>query len=77
MEALDRGEEARRLIAEEGVVFESKSTGAKHLHAALKLERESRQPFVRWWSELGLGWEMELDGKDAWFELIGKEETEG
>ncbi len=62
LEALDRAEEARLVLAAEGITARTESTGAVHAHPALKVERENRQLFARIWKELDLDWSAELDG---------------
>ena len=47
LEALDRCDEARRLIEAEGLTTETKTTGARHVHPALTIEKEARAAFMR------------------------------
>lgn len=63
LEALDRADAATAVIEREGMVTTTKTTGAVHVHPLVKVERESRQLFLRCWQELALGWSMELDGR--------------
>ena len=62
LEALDRADEASRLLAEQGLLVKTKTTGAVHLNPLAKLERESRQLFVRCWAALRLEWDGRVDG---------------
>ncbi|MBM3724390.1 MAG: hypothetical protein FJW40_03045 [Acidobacteria bacterium] len=62
LEALDRADEARRLIQAEGLISRTASSGAVHVHPAVKIEREARAQFVRIWELLGLRWNSEVDG---------------
>jgi P27 family predicted phage terminase small subunit len=54
LEALDRAEEARRVITAEGMTKTTGSTGAVHLHPALRVEKDARNQFVMIWGKLGL-----------------------
>jgi hypothetical protein len=62
LEALDRSELARLAVGREGMTTTTKTTGAVHLHPLLKVEKESRQQFLRAWEALGLNWSGEIDG---------------
>jgi hypothetical protein len=62
LEALDRSELARLAVQREGMTATTKTTGAVHLHPLLKVEKESRQQFLRTWEVLGLNWSGDLDG---------------
>ena len=58
LESLDRADQARALIESEGLVSKTKSTGALHVHPAVKIERECRQQFAHIWGDsLRLGWD--------------------
>ncbi len=57
LESLDRADEARRAIAADGMTSTTKSTGAVHLHPAVKVEREARAQFAKLWGSLNLDWE--------------------
>ena len=54
LEALDRAEQARELIETAGLVSATKTTGALHIHPAVKVEREARAQFAAIWTQLGL-----------------------
>lgn len=62
LEALDRADEARRIIQAEGMISKTATTGAVHVHPAVKVEREARAQFVRIWDLLNLGWNESIDG---------------
>lgn len=62
LEALDRTELARLAVERDGMTTTTKTTGAVHLHPLLKVEKESRQQFLRAWDAMGLSWCIELDG---------------
>lgn len=66
LEALDRADEARRIIQAEGMISKTTTTGAVHVHPAVKVEREARAQFVRIWDLLNLKWNSEIDGGDRW-----------
>jgi len=59
--ALDRSEQCRNIIKEEGLVATTEATGAVHAHPLLKVERESRGQFLVAWSHLGLDFDPILD----------------
>ena len=62
LEALDRADEARRVIAAEGMLHTTAATGACHVHPAVKIERETRAQFVRiWHTALHLQWNSDID----------------
>lgn len=54
LESLDRADEARELISEQGLTSETKRTGAIHVNPLLKIERESKNLFVKIFNDLGL-----------------------
>ena len=54
--AKDRAEEARQLIARDGLISQTKKSGVMHTHPAQKIERESQTVFVRTMVALGLRW---------------------
>jgi len=62
LEALDRAEDARVLIAADGLVAKTASTGALHLNPAVRVERESRTQFAKLWGSLDLNWD-DPDGR--------------
>lgn len=62
LEALDRADEARQVIQAEGMISKTITTGAVHIHPAVKLEREARGQFAKIWDLLNLRWNQEIDG---------------
>ena len=72
LRALDRADEAAALVASEGLITETKTTGAIHMNPVLRVERESRQLFARIFGMLHLEWSSEVDGRtksvDDWEE---------
>ena|SRR5579884_1665970 len=68
LEALDRGDEAAALIRQDGIVSKTPSTGATHVHPAVKIERDSRAQFARLWSELGLTGKAKLSTLGSFLE---------
>ena len=60
LEALDRRDEARRLIKEDGIVLISPS-GMRRAHPALKIERESTTAFLSAWKAIGFNLEPPQD----------------
>src|SRR5262249_27983252 len=63
LEALDRAEEARLLIAKTGLITKTGTTGVVHASPLLKIERENRGLFARIWGELHLSWDPLIDGR--------------
>lgn len=63
LEALDRSDEARRIVAVEGMTTVTETTKAVHIHPLLRVERESKQQFTRIWTELHLAWNHDIDSK--------------
>ena len=63
LEALDRADGAREISDREGITIKTKTTGAVHIHPAVKVERENRQLFARIWNDLDLTWWDDLDGQ--------------
>lgn len=61
--SLDRADQAREVIAAEGMTFTSKRSGAVHVHPALTVEKNSLAAFTRMWSALHLEWNPEVDGR--------------
>jgi phage terminase small subunit len=54
LEALDRAEQARQLVAIEGVI--KPGTGKiAHRHPAVQIELDARKQFSKIWKELGIG----------------------
>ena len=58
LESLDRADEARRLISEQGLTNITKRTGAIHGNPLLKIERESKNLFVKIFNDLGLKFDI-------------------
>lgn len=54
LECLDRAEEARRVVAEQGMVSITETTKAAHAHPLMKIERENKQLFSKIMGQLGL-----------------------
>ncbi len=63
LEALDRADEARVILEAEGLVFKTETSGALHVHPAVKIEKDSRATFARIWGQLNLEWNREIDGR--------------
>jgi hypothetical protein len=63
LESLDRAEEARQAVAVQGMTSVTERTGAVHCNPLLKVERESRQLFARIWAQLGLHFDINVDGR--------------
>jgi len=59
--SLDRSEECRRIIAEEGLTKTTEATGAHHAHPLLRIEKDSRAQFLTAWSHLQLDFDPLLD----------------
>jgi len=53
-EAFDRLQDARRVVAEDGVTIDT-PTGYKREHPALKIEKEARSGFLQAWRLLKVG----------------------
>jgi len=56
LEDLDRADECRRIVKEEGLTSTTPRSGACHIHPLAKLEIESRRQFVKIFSALGVKW---------------------
>lgn len=63
LEALDRANEAKALIDSEGMTFKTETTGAIHVHPAVRIEKDSRALFARIWTALALNWSSQVDGR--------------
>ena len=62
LEARDRADAARRLLAEEGLLAApAEDAQMQHCHPAVRLEREALALFLRCWTVLGLTWSEDLD----------------
>jgi P27 family predicted phage terminase small subunit len=53
LEAFDRAGEASALLRTEGLTMQTATSGAVHVHPAVKIERDNRALFVRVWTVLG------------------------
>jgi hypothetical protein len=51
---LDRADQAREVVAHEGMTSKTESTGAIHVHPLIKVESEGRRQFSRLWEQLSL-----------------------
>ena len=58
LESLDRADEARKLISKHGLTTITKRTGAIHVNPLLKIERESKNLFVKIFNDLGLKFDI-------------------
>ena len=54
LRSLDRADEARALLDAEGLIAKTESTGALHIHPAVRIEKDARSQFLSAWRELGL-----------------------
>ena len=63
LEALDRADQARRLIDGGELISKTESTGALHVHPGVKIERDNRALFAQIWAKLGLEWNQSEDGR--------------
>jgi P27 family predicted phage terminase small subunit len=63
LEALDRAEQARAQLEQEGLTRTTETTGTVHLHPASRIEKDARSLFARVWEQLGLAWDANLDGR--------------
>jgi len=61
--ALDRAEEAKALVDAEGLTTTTKTTGAVHVHPALKIEKDARGQFLQAWGALCLNFDPMVDGR--------------
>lgn len=67
IEALDRADGARQLIANEGLTSTTTTTGAVHVHPLVKVEREARAQFLSAWAALSFQFDASIDGRtDKW-----------
>jgi phage terminase small subunit len=62
LEALDRADEAAGILRQEGLTFTTASTGAVHVHPALRIEKDARSHFLAAWRALALEWDAKVDG---------------
>jgi len=63
LECLDRAEQARLILEREGLTVVTESTGMTRAHPLIRVEKDSRQLFIRAWNILGLNWDGLIDGK--------------
>ena len=63
LEALDRADECRRVLAADGLIATTGKTGAVHIHPAAKLETEARRQFASIWRQLNLQFDPLVDGR--------------
>ncbi len=56
LEARDTADKAQKIIDADGMIVVTEKTGVGHAHPLLKIQRESRQLFVKVWEKLGLHW---------------------
>jgi P27 family predicted phage terminase small subunit len=54
LEALDTADEARRLVRADGLIVTTARSGVRHVNPAVKVEKEARTQFIKFWKELGL-----------------------
>jgi phage terminase small subunit len=56
LEALDRSDQAGRILAAEGLTIKTLGSGTVHAHPCIQIEKESRAAFVKTWNLLNLQW---------------------
>jgi P27 family predicted phage terminase small subunit len=61
LECLDRADAALQTIEKDGMISKTRTTGALHVHPAVRIERESRAQFAKIWHSLGLPGRSFLD----------------
>ncbi len=61
--ALDRADAAAAQVNSDGMATVTASTKAIHAHPLLKVERESRQMFLKAWRDLGFATSPSIDPK--------------
>ena len=71
LEALDRSDEAREELKNQGLIEKKKNGILKHEKPLLKIERENRQFFLKCWKQLDLHWEHRsgANSKDEFMEM--------
>lgn len=62
LEALDRANEARDIVAAEGMVAKEEGSKMAHVHPALRIEKDARAQFLAAWRDLNLSWDGRIDG---------------
>jgi len=60
LRAFDRAGEASAILDRDGLTVTTATTGAVHVHPAVKIERDNRTLFARLWAQL------ELQKDDSW-----------
>src|SRR5262245_43460665 len=65
LRARDRAEEFRLLIAAQGLVGTTKTTGMVHMNPLVRAEKDARALFAKLASLLGLQWDSMVDGRVA------------
>ena len=63
LEALDRADQARRELGDQGLLVVTARSGFPHANPLLKIEREARAEFVKIWGRLGLTFSAQIDGR--------------
>ncbi len=61
LEALDRADQAREALLQEGLVFTTAKTGTKHVNPIVRIEKDARQQFLHAWSQLRLSSYFPMD----------------
>jgi phage terminase small subunit len=64
LEALDRGDEARKAVDGEGLLVGTEEGKMRHANPLLKVERDCMTLFARIWGELHLGYLQGVDRRD-------------
>ena len=63
LEALDTADRARATLLAEGETFTTKTTGAIHVHPAVRIQKDALSHFLAVWRELDLKWSYQIDGQ--------------
>ncbi|WP_300461280.1 hypothetical protein [Desulfobacula sp.] len=63
LEALDRAEEARKIIEREGMITTTGKSGASHVHPAIGIEKDSRSLSLKIFKALNIHMDHIWDGK--------------
>jgi len=68
LSALDRADDARRQLANVGLLSKTRAAAMPHLHPLVKVEGDARKEFRAIWQALGLEYASTLDGVigDRW-----------
>ena len=72
LEALDRADQAREALLEEGLVFTTAKTGTKHVNPIVRIEKDARQQFLQAWSQLQLSSYFPMDEAEVDLEVEDK-----